>query len=160
VPDALALPDIYAHDDTWIDIVDALEYEPALRLADRLVRAVEARQSFEGTAATTNCCERKSPRGLSDIIISHLVETERLAIAANPIPEKNPTTWADPGWTLTATFLEWLRTLVLKNWDGKTEINKSSTAGSSILWMDSLCKSPVCSRHALINTSQIEDALT
>lgn len=48
----------------------------------------------------------------------------------------------DPGWTVTATFMEWLRTIIVKKWESKAEINKWSSVGTAVMILDKLRKLP------------------
>jgi hypothetical protein len=75
-----------------------------------------------------------------DVIIQHLAEVEAVSHASNMNAKADPSYTKDPGWTVTATFLEWLRTIIVKKWDGKATVHKQSSVGVSILTFDKLCK--------------------
>lgn len=123
----------YVH--PWLSIIDELEYEPAFRLADRLVRGIGARRCFSEILRTLSSQAseqqedlREYAFGLTSILIKHLTVVERQARSSR----MNLKTDTDPGWTVTSVFLEWLRTLIIKSWDGKPEIHRWSAVGGAI----------------------------
>lgn len=126
--------------DPWLRVIDELEYEPALRLAEALLRGLGARMCFERILATLGHTENGHEDGddtsayspLLDILIKHLIEVERIAIADKKRLNSRYTSSEDPGWTVTATFMEWLRTIIIKKWDGKAIVNKWSSVGVSM----------------------------
>jgi hypothetical protein len=130
-----------------MDIIDGLEYEPALRLADRLLRAIGTRACFEHIRASTSKNWNVGDDGhtvpheeLIDVIIQHLVVVERVALATKRKMNSNQKSEEDPGWTVAATFVEWLRTIIIKKWDSKPEINKWSSVGTAVMVLDKLRK--------------------
>ncbi|RMZ74519.1 HECT domain [Pyrenophora seminiperda CCB06] len=136
-----AAMDTDAYTNPYMEITDELEYEPAVRLADRLLRAIGTRTCFEHILSSLkvedihNSEEEHvgSDEALMDVIMRHLMVVERVALARklklNPSLDRS----ADPGWTVTATFMEWLRTIILKKWDNKAEINKWSSVGTAVI---------------------------
>jgi hypothetical protein len=129
--------------DPYLNIIDELEYEPAIRLAEHLLRAIGARTCFERILTTINKQpeERKvgaCPSSLVDIIVRHLTVVESVALATKRRLTPNGTISDDPGWTVTATFIEWLKTVITKKWDNKAEINKWSSVGTAIMVLDKL----------------------
>ncbi|CAN9132792.1 unnamed protein product [Alternaria alternata] len=138
VPDAAPHPDKFVH--PYMEIIDELEYEPAIRLADRLLRAIGARTCFEhilasldGDADTTG-----SSTTLMGVVIEHLEVLERISMAMKLRLTSNHDLGGDPGWTVTATFMEWLRTIIVKKWESKAEINKWSSVGTAVMILDKL----------------------
>jgi len=137
------LPDNFAH--SWLEIIDALEYEPAIRLATRLLRGIGARLCFEHILASIQFPDQdldriNAPSSFLDILISHLKMVERAAIKRRARMMSSKNTEGDPGWTVTATFMEWLRTIIVKQWDGNVEINRWSSVGVAVTLMDRLCE--------------------
>ena len=138
VPSAALKNDAFT--DPYIEITDELEYEPALRLTDRLLRAIGTRTCFEHILSSlkdedahTGEEESGNPdEALVDIVIQHLMIVERVALAKKQKMNSNYDLSADPGWTVTATFMEWLRTVIIKRWDSKVEINKWSSVGTAV----------------------------
>jgi hypothetical protein len=135
--------------DPFVKIIDAFEYEPAVRLAKRLLRTIGVRSCFDHMLAA-----RKSeleaggvdeiPRyeSLSSLLTRHLVVVEQAALETKRKMKSINTTNKEPGWTVTATLLEWLKTTILKNWDGKMEINKWNSVGAAIVLLRQLRKHP------------------
>ena len=60
------------------------------------------------------------------------------------------TTNKEPGWTVTATLVEWVKTTIIKNWDGKMEVNKWNSVGAAIVLLRQLRKHPA---FFLMNTN-------
>jgi hypothetical protein len=79
---------------------------------------------------------------LSSLLTRHLVVVEQAALETKRKMKSINTTNKEPGWTVTATLLEWLKTTILKNWDGKMEINKWNSVGAAIVLLRQLCKHP------------------
>ncbi|KAI4938609.1 hypothetical protein J4E85_001050 [Alternaria conjuncta] len=129
-----------------MDIIDELEYEPAVRLADRLLRAIGTRTCFKhilaslDVAETTRDGSEQAPAsvGLVDMVIQHLEVVERVGMATKMKLNSSHDRDGDPGWTVTATFMEWLRTIIVKKWDSKAEINKWSSVGTAVMVLDKL----------------------
>lgn len=138
-----AAPDIDSFSHPYLEITDELEYEPAIRLAERLLRAIGARTCFEHILSTIK--KQQQEQGIDDItlvdvIVQHLVIVERVALASKKRLGSSSTTTDDPGWTVTATLVEWLKTVITKRWDNKPEINRWSSVGTAVLLLDKLCK--------------------
>ncbi|KAF2837403.1 hypothetical protein M501DRAFT_995322 [Patellaria atrata CBS 101060] len=115
---------------------DGLEYEPALRLADQLVRALAARKCFSEIAQTTGgksadvTASTKQMSNVMSIIIHHFQFVEQyknreFGFHLNLIP----------------FFLDWLRAVILKHWDGKALVNRWSETGGAIEIMSNLYES-------------------
>jgi hypothetical protein len=135
--------DGFAH--PWLSIVDDLEYEPAVRLASRLLRGIGARLCFEevlsnlriqksdehGSQPDAKAESSTAPGALADILVRHLEEVEGNAISRKTKTKVIQDTSEDPGWTVTATFMEWLRTIIIKEWDGKALIRKWTGSGAA-----------------------------
>jgi hypothetical protein len=133
----------------YLNIIDELEYEPAIRLAEHLLRAIGARTCFEHIIDTMKKQQgRQDNQGcvgsLMNIVLVHLKTVERVALVSRRRMTPNYDTGDDPGWTVTATLLEWLKTVITKKWDSKSRINKWSSVGTSILLLDRLCKCTKC----------------
>ncbi|KAF1941332.1 ubiquitin-protein ligase E3A [Clathrospora elynae] len=144
IPDVT--PNMNAFTHPFMDIIDELEYEPALRLADRLLRGIGMRTCFEHILASLNYQENEQASSepvtagetLVGIIVRHLEVVERVALANQQRLNSKRDVSEDPGWTVTATFMESLRTIIIKKWDGKAEINKWSTVGTAVRVLDKL----------------------
>ncbi|KAI1513750.1 HECT-domain containing protein [Pyrenophora tritici-repentis] len=130
-----------AFTDPYMEITDELEYEPALRLTERLLRAIGTRTCYEHILSTLKDEDlyhgeeepANSDETLIDVVVHHLIVVERVALAKKQKMTSNLDPSADPGWTVTATFMEWLRTVIIKRWDTKAEINKWGTVGTAVM---------------------------
>jgi hypothetical protein len=146
VPNATPNTDAFVH--PYMDIIDELEYEPAVRLADRLLRAIGTRTCFEHILASLNVVETHqgdpgktiSSVTLIDVVIQHLEVVERVGMATKLRRNPSHDLDGDPGWTVTATFMEWLKTTIIKKWDSKAQINKWSSVGTAVMVLDKLRK--------------------
>ncbi|KAF3050121.1 hypothetical protein E8E11_007530 [Didymella keratinophila] len=131
--------------DPYVNIIDAFEYEPAAELADRLLKAIGVRTCFEHIlaakqrdAAAPGACPDESKETLTSIILRHLVVVERVALESKRKMKSVSTVPKEPGWTVTATFTEWLKTIIIKRWDGKVEVNKWSNVGTAVMLLHEL----------------------
>jgi hypothetical protein len=144
LPTAASETDEFMH--PYLNIVDELEYEPAIRLTEHLLRAIGARTCFEHILSTIKKQddlqeENENSSTLMDIVVQHLIVAEHVALASKQRMTPNGNTSDDPGWTITATLLEWLKTIITKRWDGKAVINKWSSVGTAVMLLDKLCLS-------------------
>ncbi|KAJ4295374.1 hypothetical protein N0V90_007386 [Kalmusia sp. IMI 367209] len=143
-PPKTAHADSFAH--PWLEIIDHLEYEPAIRLATRLLQAIGTRRCFEhilqsirtgdGTFRQTE--SSSGPNSLIPILTRHLEQVEKAALQRKAKMISSQSNNDDPGWTVTATFMEWLRTVVVKQWDGNVEINAWGSVGTAVAIMNYL----------------------
>lgn len=132
--------------DPYVNIIDALEHEPALRLADRLLQGIGVRNCFDHILQAMHVDVMTAQTGIStmqdslmSILVRHLEVVE--SIASEHKQKMKPTSTVDeePGWTVTATFMEWLKTTIIKKWDGNMEINKWCSVGTAVLFLHELC---------------------
>ncbi|KAK7179947.1 HECT-domain-containing protein [Paraphaeosphaeria sporulosa] len=127
----------------WLDIVDQLEYEPAIRLATRLLQAIGTRRCHEHMLATIEARDEgqaptESSAGverLLPVLLGHLTQVEKAALQRKGKMGSAQIVDEDPGWTITATFMEWLRTVIVKQWDGNVDINKWGSVGTAVTIM-------------------------
>lgn len=152
VPSVTADADNFA--DPYANIIDSFEYEPAARLADRLLRAIGVRNCFDHIlrskpekSARAEAGFDESEESLLSILTRHLEVTESVALASKRKLQTTNLTNKEPGWTVTATLTEWLKTIIIKNWDGNVEINKWSSIGSAVMLLHKLCKHSRLSLH-------------
>ncbi|KAF2453828.1 hypothetical protein BDY21DRAFT_424249, partial [Lineolata rhizophorae] len=132
--------DILRFDQLHTSITDALEFEPAKRLASRLCRAIGARRCFHeilktirGEKVDTHHGRRASAEQDEDIdlplmrlIIDHLkcVERDHMSLVGGEQVEN--------GWSITSMLAEYLRVVIRSEWDGKDDIYRWSSAGSAL----------------------------
>lgn len=127
----------------WLEIVDQLEYEPAIRLATRLLQAIGTRRCYEHILATVRVRDESkrtedSAAGMErllPVLLGHLTQVEKAALHRKGNMSSTQSIDEDPGWTVTATFMEWLRTVVVKQWDGTVDINKWGSVGTAVTIM-------------------------
>ncbi|KAI9887704.1 MAG: hypothetical protein M1823_000453 [Watsoniomyces obsoletus] len=121
--------------------VDAFENELALRLASRLVRAVATRLYYsellpatttdtEGSASTS-----KVSANFASILCAYLADCHPgPATLGDFDPDAHlPTTPRHrKPWTMPSVMVEWVRTVLVKSWDGKEEVSRFGEAGSAL----------------------------
>jgi hypothetical protein len=118
--------------DPWLDISDHFEYEPAIRLAKRLVHAIAARRSFwlisqtmphAGLKYTIFPMMRSVVFNLTnDMIFEH--STNRQGVKGSGVP---------------FYFMEWMRTIILKTWNGEVTVKRWEGTGAAIEILSDLC---------------------
>ncbi|CAI6315465.1 unnamed protein product [Periconia digitata] len=130
----------------WLRIVDELEYEPAIRLANRLLSGIGIRMCFEHILTSLDHHEDPDTSagpslrvdGLLEILVKHLIVVERVALAKKARLKVDAPPEEDPGWTVTSTWMEWLRTIIVKKFDGNAEVNKWGSTGAALLVLEKL----------------------
>ncbi|KAL2870441.1 HECT domain protein [Aspergillus lucknowensis] len=131
VPEMFCLQDV-------VEATDVLEDELALRLVDRLVRAVTARSAFH-EISKTRCGytqdSAKRSKNVLDSIVELLGQGHDLTGATVDNKERSLRSPGTP-----AIITEWLRTLFLKNWDGNPEMARSSSEGGVVQILSVLFK--------------------
>lgn len=112
-----------------IEATDKLEHDLALRLINRLVRALTARLTYHeiSKARQVYTLDLPKQRGVSvlDRIVDHLSEQHTVQQSAADTSSDQPTSPAH-------VILEWLRTLFLREWDGNPEMARSSATGGVV----------------------------
>lgn len=142
----VAPPKVDAYHNTYLQIIDELEYEPAVRLAGRLLCGLGARMCFERILATMQSqkdqdgkVDDEDPKGsIVNIIVQHLSIAEHVCLKNKQKMNSGFRSRDDPGWTITATLIEWLKTVIMKNWDSKVIIKTWSNAGAAFMLLSSL----------------------
>ncbi|EYE95231.1 HECT domain protein [Aspergillus ruber CBS 135680] len=118
------------------EVTDKFEHGLALRLANRLVRALTARLAFhEISKARDYTFSLKS--NVLDLIVDNLSEQYLTTCPNNQEYGEAPTNH-HPG--APAIITEWLRTLLLREWDGNPRIPRSSTVGGAVQILSTLYK--------------------
>jgi hypothetical protein len=120
-----------------VDVTDALEHDLALRLIGRLVRALTARMAFYEISKARHPyrhASRKSKNNVLDFLINNLSDNHSLITPrVSGQDETRP-----PG--AAAIIAEWIRTLLLKEWDGSPEMSKGSTTGGAVQILSTMYK--------------------
>ncbi|PYH84990.1 hypothetical protein BO82DRAFT_303014 [Aspergillus uvarum CBS 121591] len=121
-----------------VETIDMFEHELALRLVDRLVRGLTARLAFNEISKARHVYSRDSPKRRKDSaldrLVDNLVEEYEAMSPDGTTQEQQP----QPG--APSFVAEWLRTLLLREWDGNPEISKSSSAGGAVQILAKLYK--------------------
>ncbi|KAL6712161.1 hypothetical protein ACN47E_000038 [Coniothyrium glycines] len=137
VPNVAPDTDAFAH--PFMEIIDAFEYEPAMSLAEKLLCGIGTRTCFEHILASLLPAElekhasRNSVPTLIDIVIQHLEHIEHVSLTSKQRLKVGQTRLEDPGWSVSSTFLEWARSIIIRKWDNKAEVNKWSDVGTAIM---------------------------
>ncbi|KAE9962822.1 hypothetical protein BLS_009979 [Venturia inaequalis] len=116
-PDSLAEP--------WLDIADHMEYEPAVRLASRIARVVAARRSFWLISKTMSGTSSDGRFPLMGAIITQLKNQlllDRLTKKGAGLRSSGVPFYV----------LEWMRTIILKTWDGEVVVKRWEGTGAAI----------------------------
>ncbi|KAL2818470.1 hypothetical protein BDW59DRAFT_151945 [Aspergillus cavernicola] len=120
-----------------VEATDVLEHELALRLVDRLVRALTARLTFHEISKTRygHAQESKRNSNVLDSVVETLIQHQSLVTAT--VSDANSSL---PSPSAPAIITEWLRTLFIKTWDGNPEIPRSSSEGGVVQILSVLYK--------------------
>ncbi|KAH1630099.1 hypothetical protein KXX39_002850 [Aspergillus fumigatus] len=114
-----------------VELTDKLEHELALRLVNRLVRALTARLAFYEISKARHPClqdfSKKRQDSALDLLMNNLGDHYSLVRAGT-----DESDGAEPPPSAAVIIAEWLRTLFLKEWDGNPEISRSSSAGGVV----------------------------
>lgn len=122
--------------------LDDFEYEPAIRLMTRLVRAIGARRCFCEILRTSFESHKSFSKAHRNVpmfmhrLITNLTNMTTGDSFGSGGPNLN-------GWISVcpaALFLEWLKTIVMKFWDGSAIMNRWQPCGAAIEIMSDLCK--------------------
>ncbi|PYH45027.1 HECT domain protein [Aspergillus saccharolyticus JOP 1030-1] len=121
-----------------VETADMLEHELALRLVDRLVRGLTARLAFNEVSKARQVYSRDTPKrrkdGALDRLVENLIEEYKTMSPSGDSQQQQP----QPG--APSFVAEWLRTLLLRQWDGNPEMPKSSSAGGAVQILAKLYK--------------------
>lgn len=134
-----------------LEMTDALEDELALSLMCRLVRAVAARccaaEIIKNKQTRNYSCtsQESAPLDVLDLLRDYLKEahSEMLdsgaarSLAASHEPQA--TAVSISGWSISAVTVEWLRSVLLKEWDGRAEVPRWGVVGGAVMILASLC---------------------
>lgn len=123
------------------DITDKLEHELALRLANRLARALTARLAFHEISKAREAYTQDSPSQRKNSVLDLLVENlseQYMVTSAKGSTYHAAATTQSPG--APAIITEWLRTLLLREWDGNPEVPRSSAVGGAVQILSALYK--------------------
>lgn len=123
-PDPLSEP--------WLDIADHMEYEPAVRLASRIAHVVAARRSFWLILQTMSGASLDSRFPIMSTVITHL----KNQLLLDHLTKKGPGPRSSG---VPFYLLEWLRTIILKTWNGEVTVKRWEHTGAAIELITDLC---------------------
>ena len=138
----------------WLlELTDRFENELALRLVDRMVGAINNRLTYyEISRAKAQKAQnldptKRKPLNAIQLILRHLQHCHGMKDNLQ-LPTAKPTGLLalayysyDPGQNILPTAtLEWLRALLLKEWDGKPRTRRAGTVGSVIQFLAAMYK--------------------
>lgn len=129
-----------------VEVTDKLEHELALRLVNRLVRALTARMAYNGISKACKVYTRDSPKQRKSNILDFVMDnlSEHHDISVSGVDNQDLASGLIQP-SASALIVEWIRTLFLREWDGKPEVARSSAAGGAIQILASMYKE----RHRL-----------
>ena len=151
-----------------LETMDAFEDEAALALMTRLVRAISARRCMSEMAKNKRSGRRhrNAPADAQHDMLSSILEffTQNKAIEtqsahANTATGNSQKSWQGgvnnhyqedskktltARWSFPAVTVEWLRSVLLKEWNGKVEVAKWGAVGGAIEMMSTFCKCIPC----------------
>jgi hypothetical protein len=125
-PDPLSEP--------WLDISDCFEYEPAVRLAKRLVRAIAARRSFWLISQTMSV-----PRSGPKYNVFPVMRSVVLNVRNEMVLEQHTIRQGIKGSGVPFYLMEWMRTIILKTWNGEVTVKRWEGTGAAIEILSDLC---------------------
>ncbi|KAF2097826.1 hypothetical protein NA57DRAFT_76633 [Rhizodiscina lignyota] len=113
---------------------EPLANEPALRFVYRLVRGVAARRChleiLNATIMGQNSTKISDSQGHSVSFIKHLLKefASHQHLYQHSLVKNNQ----NPEWSLPGAIVDWLRTLILQQWNGETIVNRWSAVGAAM----------------------------
>lgn len=149
--------------DSLLEVMDALVDEMALRLMVRVVRAISARQcvfeisKYQGIGMKKDVGSMNHGENFMDILLREIIGGDTVE---NPSNRLNATdrgfsdmlmagvTSIEDGLQQSAdarnfhlsVIVEWLRSVILSEWDGKAEISRWGAVGGALEFMSHICK--------------------
>lgn len=126
-----------------VRILHAFENEMALRLVKRLARSIDIRYHLAWARALAEDVEKTRQQftpTFSRVIDYVNADQLKICVAVNEgqpsvkngewiDPEFEPITWHPREWPI---IIEWLRAVILKEWDGKAKVAKGSAVGGAL----------------------------
>lgn len=125
-----------------VSAADKFEHDLALRLGIRLARVISARAAFHEISKARQMgfsgVNKRDKASVNDIIIEYIRSCcpEKPSRSSGDFSTLDQPGERSPHAAMVA--VEWLRTVLLKQWDGNPEITRSSAAGGALQLMTSL----------------------
>lgn len=113
---------------------DAFSNDLALRLARRLFRATSARRIFMDMAAASMGAVKKD----IDILQTLVSQLNFLSADTCPILEFTPSDRLLHETRMPTVLLDWARTVILRDWDGRPEVASDDTVGGALSFIKTM----------------------
>lgn len=129
----------------WLHVLDAFESEPALRLLSRLVTIIAARDCVEACVPDNETHGQTYPnhaQGVRHKLLASLIQEEKAVRNAKygDLLRDDVLHGKSVLGTTSLLWLEWLRKLFLKHWDGSFRIHRKGISGAALELMEDICK--------------------
>ncbi|KAI9709409.1 MAG: hypothetical protein M1812_007686 [Candelaria pacifica] len=119
--------------------IDTLEDDSGLRLMSRLVRSVHARERFSEVLKVRSS-EEMTFDDATNSLPSVITSIQRHLIHFHKHPDAHASAQqgdldlevSSVGWSLPAVTIDWIRSVMLREWDGKGEVKRSGVVGSAL----------------------------
>lgn len=125
---------------------DAFSNELALRLARRIFRATSARRIFADMAGVN---PGKAKEMENDILQPLVNQLNFLSADASPILEFTPSDRLLHETRVPTVLLDWARTVILRDWDGRPEIATDDAVGGALSFIQTMRKFLYCTTLAI-----------
>ena len=130
--DAFASPGQASRQDVYLvkSLIDIFDQDHALKLVSKVAKAVSSRVVFSKAAKAKDgkaAPDRRSRvrQTVPRLLMRYLVDFANYASWPSQCPP--------PSISLSSTTLEWLRAIMLQDWDGKPVVRRAGTVGGSLL---------------------------
>ncbi|KAK2734057.1 hypothetical protein FQN55_002925 [Onygenales sp. PD_40] len=125
-----------------VDVADKFEHDLALRLVNRLARVVSARVAYHEISKTRlgsiqDLDQKETPNFIDLVLRTFRDCPKRYRRTSQTTPASF---FDDRPVNSNMIAVEWLRSFLLKEWDGKPEMAKSSAAGGALQLLASMYK--------------------
>ena len=141
------------------EIIDSLDNELSLALMTRLVKAIAARLCVSEISKSQGLCSSKvahqshHQQDILEMILDSVSDSDNtsslsdpslgvLGGVQDPILDSPHNLWANQTSEIPSLciIVEWLRTVILREWDGKAEVPRWGAVGGALEFMSSICR--------------------
>ena len=127
--------------DSVLEIMDAFEDELAISLMKRLIRVFTTRRCLTAISEAHNDIGSSHIENHALGFMETLMQFLQVPTMFRSSSCSGCKTMVDDSrsWSFSAVTVEWLRNILLKEWDGKAEVSKTSVVGGTLDFMSCLC---------------------
>ena len=143
-PDANVLATNAERIKSLLEVTDALEDDLALRLMSRLTQAIAARccaaeiiKNKQKRTSSYTGQDGHSPDLLQ--LLREYLKQSRCENHTTKSEEAGSSSRLAYGWSMPAIAVEWLRSVLLKEWNGRAEVQRWGAVGGAVMILASLC---------------------